>query len=431
MPCSGYASWLGTSSRSRRRATPRWRRRAARPGGSARPRRATCDVLGRRLCEPLSCSRAFSYSPNERYMSTRLIAAVKPAGRTGRCRPRAPGSRRPPRCDLQQVKWWPRCVSATRRPDPAQRAAKRGVGIVGASGGGQRLSIVVPLRRHARSQLRGAAQLLDSVAGVELNPRPPGQHEQLDILRFDAQPSSAACRLSPVFGCVVVLARAPRASSTVDPIAAGSLSCGGDACAPSGPTLASTSGRPHSVIWFDTSADLDLAKNTGRPAARPGLPGGVREEQLVRRPLRHSSIRDAEFVVSPTAVYSTRRSDPTWPDITLAALSPMPMRNPLADPALPEPSVESRQAHLEHFAGRRPTPCPHGRLRQWRAEYRHDPVAHVRDQRASVSRIASLISLRCGSDIDHGGRRKRLGKRCEPSQVGENHRSIALHAAES
>ena len=43
-------------------------------------------------------------------------------------------------------------------------------------------------------------------------------------------------------------------------------------------------------------------------------------------------MRDAVFVVSPTAAYSTRRSDPTWPDITLPLLSPIPIRKPSPSP---------------------------------------------------------------------------------------------------
>ncbi len=39
-------------------------------------------------------------------------------------------------------------------------------------------------------------------------------------------------------------------------------------------------------------------------------------------------MRAATFVVSPTAVYSTRRSEPTLPDITRPEFRPMPMRNP-------------------------------------------------------------------------------------------------------
>ena len=44
------------------------------------------------------------------------------------------------------------------------------------------------------------------------------------------------------------------------------------------------------------------------------------------------SSRAAVLVVSPIAVYSTRRSEPTLPDITRPLLSPIPMRKPSESP---------------------------------------------------------------------------------------------------
>ena len=46
-----------------------------------------------------------------------------------------------------------------------------------------------------------------------------------------------------------------------------------------------------------------------------------------------ASIREAVFVVSPTAVYSIRRSDPTLPDITCPLFSPIPIRKPSPSPS--------------------------------------------------------------------------------------------------
>jgi hypothetical protein len=45
-----------------------------------------------------------------------------------------------------------------------------------------------------------------------------------------------------------------------------------------------------------------------------------------------ASRREAVFVVSPTVVYSSRRSDPTVPDMIGPLLTPMPMRKPSPRP---------------------------------------------------------------------------------------------------
>ena len=50
-------------------------------------------------------------------------------------------------------------------------------------------------------------------------------------------------------------------------------------------------------------------------------------------PLVIPSTRDAVFTVSPIVVYSIRRTEPTWPDITSPLLRPIPIRNPSPRPA--------------------------------------------------------------------------------------------------
>ena len=54
-------------------------------------------------------------------------------------------------------------------------------------------------------------------------------------------------------------------------------------------------------------------------------------------PLVMPSSRAAVLVVSPIAVYSSRRSEPTLPRITVPLLSPMPIRKPSPMPSLAQP----------------------------------------------------------------------------------------------
>ena len=56
------------------------------------------------------------------------------------------------------------------------------------------------------------------------------------------------------------------------------------------------------------------------------------------------SSRAAVFVVSPTAVYSIRRSEPTLPDITRAAVEPDAHPEALAEALLAQPVVEAPAA---------------------------------------------------------------------------------------
>ena len=46
------------------------------------------------------------------------------------------------------------------------------------------------------------------------------------------------------------------------------------------------------------------------------------------------------LVVSPTAVYSIRRSEPTWPDMTLPLLMPTPIWKPSPRPCPPSHSLK-------------------------------------------------------------------------------------------
>ena len=149
-------------------------------------------------------------------------------------------------------------------------------------------------------------------------------------------------------------------------------------------------------------------------------------------PLVSCSMRAAEFVASPTAVYSTRRSEPTLPDITRPEFRPMPMRNP-------DPRSCSRSQALKR--GRRTVSISRALaeravgvvvLGDRRSEHGHDPVAHVGDERAPVveDRVAHLAQV-VVEHFDHPVRGQRFGERGEAAQVGEHDGPLALHPAEA
>ena len=96
------------------------------------------------------------------------------------------------------------------------------------------------------------------------------------------------------------------------------------------------------------------------------------------------SSRDAVFVVSPIAVYSRRRSEPTLPGHDLPLFRPMPIPKPSLVPLLAEPGVEARQALREHLPRGGDGAVGVVGLLERRAEDGHDPVAHVGDERAAV-----------------------------------------------
>ena len=64
------------------------------------------------------------------------------------------------------------------------------------------------------------------------------------------------------------------------------------------------------------------------------------------------SSREAVFVVSPIVVYSSRRSEPTLPDITAPLLSPIPIWKPSPWPELVQPLAErgSRTSSISRAA---------------------------------------------------------------------------------
>ena len=61
------------------------------------------------------------------------------------------------------------------------------------------------------------------------------------------------------------------------------------------------------------------------------------------------SMRAAVFVVSPIAVYSTRRSDPTFPDSTGPLFKPIPIRKPSPEPRSRTHALTPRKSRRQHF----------------------------------------------------------------------------------
>ena len=98
------------------------------------------------------------------------------------------------------------------------------------------------------------------------------------------------------------------------------------------------------------------------------------------------------LVVSPTAAYSSRRSEPTLPDMTGPLHTPMPMENGSPIPRSATQRVELRQPLAQHLARGRDGPVGVVVLLERRAEDRHDPVALVADEGAAVveDRVAHL-----------------------------------------
>ena len=133
------------------------------------------------------------------------------------------------------------------------------------------------------------------------------------------------------------------------------------------------------------------------------------------------SIRDAVLIVSPIAVYSSRRCEPTLPDMNGPLLRPMPILKPRSKPCSRSDLVVLRQPHLEHLARSGERAVGVVRLRQRRAEDGHQPVAEVRDERAAVRehRVADLAQVAV-EQADHLLGVEALGEGREAAQVGEH-----------
>ena len=101
------------------------------------------------------------------------------------------------------------------------------------------------------------------------------------------------------------------------------------------------------------------------------------------------------FTVSPIAVYSSRRSEPTLPDMNGPLAIPTPISNPSPMPSATEPVVESRQTLVDHLARGAERPIGVVIRLDRRAEHGEDPVTEVREQRAAgvEDRTAHLLEV--------------------------------------
>ena len=134
------------------------------------------------------------------------------------------------------------------------------------------------------------------------------------------------------------------------------------------------------------------------------------------------SIREAVFTVSPITAYSSRRSEPTLPDITGPELIADPHPEPVADAGGREPSVERGELLAQHRARRGHRPVRVVLRGHRRPERRHHAVAHVVDERATVvqDRVGHQAQV-VVEHVDHLVDRKGLRERREPSEIPEQH----------
>ena len=187
-------------------------------------------------------------------------------------------------------------------------------------------------------------------------------------------------------------------------------------------------GRSGASSAHKTTADCRPRTSTSPTGRRSG--GGRRSATRVDSERRigppsvfvRLSMRDAVLTVSPWTVYSSRRNEPTFPD----------MKGPLFDAdthvyVLPEsvraqPVVEARETHFDHVACGRESAIGVVLDLDRRAERREEAVASVRDERPTVleDRVARLVEVAV-ERIDHELGRAVLRERREPSQVGEHH----------
>ena len=105
--------------------------------------------------------------------------------------------------------------------------------------------------------------------------------------------------------------------------------------------------------------------------------------------------REAVFVVSPIAVYSRRRSEPTLPETTMPVFRPMPILKPSLTSCSRSHAFHLGSRSREHLARGRERAVGVVGLLDRRAEHGHDPVALVGDERAAVveDRLGHLLEV--------------------------------------
>ena len=123
------------------------------------------------------------------------------------------------------------------------------------------------------------------------------------------------------------------------------------------------------------------------------------------------SIREAVFTVSPCTVYSSRRSEPTLPDMNGPLLRPMPIRTSSPNPFSRSHALKRGRRDLDHLARGRERAVGVVLDLDRRAEDRQEAVAAIGDERASVleDRVARLVEVAVQGG-DHELRRPSLGE---------------------
>ena len=106
-------------------------------------------------------------------------------------------------------------------------------------------------------------------------------------------------------------------------------------------------------------------------------------------------MREAVLTVSPCTVYSSRRSEPTFPDMNVPAVQADAHAYVLAEPIRAQPLVEARETHLDHVASSGQSAIGVVLDLDRRAERREKPVASIRDERSTVleDRVARLVEV--------------------------------------
>ena len=306
------------------------------------------------------------------------------------------------------------------------------------------------LARAARSASSSRAGAGRRCRRSVARPRPPRRRRRLRArpLRAAARrptragsPTCSSSRRTPAGVGLAVrdrLARAAAATAELTPRATsrprrGVVPAGWRSCPPGADGSGATGERtPHSRTVSLRPRIARSSRNSMSPgvAAQP-VDGRLRHQQPVRRALRHAldarrrCSRCRRSPCTPGAARSRRCRRSTSP-----VLSPTPMRN--GGLARAARSRLKRSSRVEHVARGAQRAVGVVGLVERRAEHGHDPVAHVRDERAArvEDRVGHLAEVAV-EDVDHVRRRARLGVRREAAQVAEEHRRVALLAAEA
>ena len=151
------------------------------------------------------------------------------------------------------------------------------------------------------------------------------------------------------------------------------------------------------------NATADCRPRTSTSPTGRRSPGGRRSAARVDSERRigpasvfvRPSMREAVLTVSPCTVYSSRRSEPTFPDMNGPLFKPTPMDTRLAEPIRAQPLVEARETHVDHVPSGGESAIGVVVDLDRRAERRKKPVSPVGDERPALleNRVARLVEV--------------------------------------